>query len=125
MIRTKLLLVDDEEDFISALAERLRLRDYETSVVTSGAAALVEIANARPDIVLLDLKMPGMDGMEALEKIKGKDPTIEVILVTGSVDREIGVTALKAGATAHIVKPIDIEDLLEKLQDIEKRHGLR
>jgi DNA-binding NtrC family response regulator len=124
MTRTKVLLVDDEEDFISALAERLRLRNYDASVVTSGEAALLEIEKERPDIVLLDLKMPGMDGMETLEKIKARDPSIEVILVTGSVDREIGVTAMKAGASAHIVKPIDIEDLVEKLQDIEQNHGL-
>ena len=124
MTRTKLLLVDDEEDFISALAERLRLRNYDASVVTSGGAALLEIEKQRPDIVLLDLKMPGMDGMETLEMIKANDPSIEVIMVTGSVDREIGVTAMKAGAAAHIVKPIDIEDLVEKLRDIERRHGL-
>ena len=124
MTRTKLLLVDDEEDFISALSERLRLRNFETNVARSGAEALLEIERERPDIVLLDLKMPGMDGMEALEKIKGLDPSIEVIMVTGSVDRAIGEAALKAGASGHIIKPIDIDDLLAKVRELEKAHGL-
>ena len=124
MTRTKLLLVDDEEDFISALSERLRLRNFETNVAQSGAEALLEIERERPDIVLLDLKMPGMDGMETLEKIKGLDASIEVIMVTGSVDRAIGEAALKAGASGHIIKPIDIDDLLAKVREIEKEHGL-
>ena len=124
MIRTKLLLVDDEEDFILALAERLHLRNYDTKGATSGEAALSEIEKERPDIVVLDLKMPGMGGMEVLREIKTRDPSIDVIMLTGSVDSEIGEIALKAGATYHIVKPMDIEDLMEKLQDIEKQRGL-
>lgn len=124
MIRTRVLLVDDEEDFVSALAERLRIRDYDAKVSTNGKSALFEIGNERPDIVLLDLKMPGMSGMETLEKIRAKDPSIEVIIVTGSVDSEVGKKALKAGASYHILKPIDIEDLMDNLRDIEKKHSL-
>lgn len=121
---TKLLLVDDEEDFVSALAERLRFRKYNAKAATSGEAALSEIEKERPDIVVLDLKMPGMGGMEVLKEIKTRDPSIDVIMLTGSVDSEIGEIALKAGATYHIVKPMDIEDLMKKLQDIEKQRGL-
>ncbi len=121
MIRAKLLLVDDEEDFVFALAERLRFRRYDTRAATSGEAALSEIEKERPDIVVLDLKMPGMGGMEVLREIKARDPSIDVIMLTGSVDREVGEVALKAGATDHIVKPIDIEDLLVKLQDIGEK----
>jgi len=124
MIRTKLLLVDDEEDFILALAERLRFRNYDTRAVTSGEAALSEIEKERPDIVVLDLKMPGMGGMEVLREIKTRDSSIDVIMLTGSVDSEIGERALKAGATYHMVKPMDIEDLLEKLQNISEKRGL-
>jgi len=120
----KLLLVDDEEDFISALAERLRIRNYDTRIVTSGEAALLEIQKERPDIVLLDLKMPGMGGMETLMNIKAKDSSIDVIMVTGSVNSQVGEEALKAGATAHMVKPFDIENLMDKLQDIRKKRGL-
>jgi two-component system response regulator CpxR len=124
MNRTKLLLVDDEEDFVFALAERLRFRKYDTRAATSGEAALSEIEKERPDIVVLDLKMPGMGGMEVLREIKTRDPSIDVIMLTGSVDSEIGEIALRAGATYHIVKPMDIEDLMKKLQDIEKQRGL-
>jgi two-component system response regulator CpxR len=125
MNRTKLLLVDDEEDFVFALAERLRFRKYDTKAATSGVAALSEIEKERPDIVVLDLKMPGMGGMEVLREIKTRDPSIDVIMLTGSVDSEIGEIALRAGATYHIVKPMDIEDLMQKLQNIEKQRDLR
>jgi CheY-like chemotaxis protein len=124
MIPTKVLLVDDEVDFISALAERLRIRDYETRLANSGAAALLEIEKESPDVVLLDLKMPGMSGMETLVKIKAHDPSIEVIMVTGSVDSQVGESALNAGASDHMVKPFDIETLIEKIQDIMKRRDL-
>ena len=123
MIRTKLLLVDDEEDFILPLAERLRLRNYDTRVATSGEAALSEIQKERPDIVLLDLRMPVMGGLEVLEKIKTKDTAIDVIMLTGQLDDQSVEEGLKAGATDYIVKPIDIEELIDKLQDIRKKRG--
>lgn len=126
MIRSKLLLVDDEKDFILALAERLRLRDYDVRVATNGEAALSEVQKERPDIVLLDLKMPGMSGLEILKKIKAGDPSIEVIMLTGSIsiDGKSGEEGRRAGAADYMVKPIDIEDLIEKLKDIEKKCGL-
>lgn len=121
---TKVLLVDDEEDFISALAERLRMRQYDTRVASSGEAALLEIEHESPHIVLLDLKMPGMGGMEALKKIKIKDPSIDVIIVTGSLDSLVGEAAIGAGATHHMVKPIDFEHLTDKLHDIVNKRDL-
>jgi CheY-like chemotaxis protein len=120
----KVLLVDDEEDFISALSERLRMRNYDTKVATSGEAALSEIEEDRPHIVVLDLKMPGIGGMETLIKIKAIDPSIDVIMLTGSLDSEVGETALRAGASFHVVKPIDIEDLTGKLEHIKQERGL-
>jgi DNA-binding NtrC family response regulator len=123
-IPTKLLLVDDEEDFISALAERLRIRNYDTKLATSGEAAMLMIQQERPDIVLLDLKMPGMGGMETLKQIKAKDPSIDVIMVTGSVDSKVGESATSAGAAGHLVKPFDIKHLTEKIQDARKKRGL-
>jgi DNA-binding response OmpR family regulator len=116
MIPTKLLLVDDEEEFVSALAERLRIRKYDVRVVTSGEDALLAISTERPDIVLLDLKMPGIDGMETLKRIKASDPSIHVIMVTGSVDAQAGAQSLKAGATYHMVKPFDIETLCANIR---------
>ena len=123
-ICTKLLLVDDEEDFITTLAERLRLRNYDVRVVTSGEAGLSEIQKERPDIVLLDLKMPGMGGLETLEKIKAENPAIEVIMLTGQGDKKSGEAGFKAGAADYIVKPIDIQNLMDKLLEIKKKLGL-
>ena len=117
MIPTKLLLVDDEEEFVSALAERLQIRKYDVRVATSGEAALLAISTERPDIVLLDLKMPGIDGMETLKRIKARDPSIHVIMVTGSVDAQAGAQSLKAGATHHMVKPFDIETLCANISE--------
>jgi DNA-binding response OmpR family regulator len=124
MADIKLLLVDDEESFVLTLGERLRLRNYETRTATNGEAALSEIQKERPDIVLLDLKMPGMGGMETLEKIKTEDPTIEVIMLTGQGDKQSCEEGLKAGASDYIVKPIDIGNLMDKLRDIRKKRGM-
>jgi DNA-binding response OmpR family regulator len=118
MTGIKLLLVDDEEGFVSTLAERLRIRNFETRIATNGEAALSEIQKERPDIVLLDLKMPGMDGLEVLEKIKAEDSTIEVIMLTGQGDIQSCEEVLKTGASDYIVKPIDIGNLMNKLKDI-------
>jgi DNA-binding response OmpR family regulator len=124
MTSIKLLLVDDEEGFVLTLAERLRLRNYYTRIATNGEAALSEIQKERPDIVLLDLKMPGMGGLEILEKIKTEDSTIEVIMLTGQGDNQSCEEGLKAGASDYIVKPIDIENLMDKLQDIRRKRGM-
>ena len=120
MIRIKLLLVDDEERFVLTLAERLRLRNYDTRIATNGEAAISEIQKERPDIVLLDLKMPGMSGLEILEKIKTEDSTIEVIMLTGQGDNQSCEDVLKAGASDFIVKPIDIENLMEVIEEFTK-----
>ena len=124
MTGIKLLLVDDEEGFVSTLAERLRLRNYDTRIATNGEAALSEIQKERPDIVLLDLKMPGMGGLEILGKIKTDHSNIEVIMLTGQGDKQSCEEGLKAGAADYIVKPVDIGNLMEKLQDIKRKQGM-
>jgi DNA-binding NtrC family response regulator len=121
----KVLLVDDEVDFISALSERLRIRKYDAKLANSGEKALSEIQKEPPDIVLLDLKMPGMSGMETLAKIKAYDPSIDVIMVTGSVDSKVGESALRAGASGHMVKPFDIAALIDKIENVIKKRGQR
>ena len=120
----KVLLVDDEEDFTSALSERLRMRNYDTKVAITGEAALSKIQEDRPHIVVLDLKMPGIGGMETLTKIKEMDPFIDVIILTGALDSEVGERALRAGASFHMLKPVDIEYLTGKLDHIKKERGL-
>jgi DNA-binding response OmpR family regulator len=119
----KLLIVDDEEEFTSTLAERLRLRHYDTSVASDGEVAVAKIQEERPDIVLLDLHIPGMSGLEILTRIKAMDASIQVIILTGSVG-DIAELSLKAGAIDHMIKPVDIENLLEKLQGVQRMLGL-
>lgn len=124
MRRIKLLLVDDEERFVSTLAERLRLRNCDTRIATSGAAALSEIKKEQPDVLLLDLKMPGMGGLEVMEKIKTEHPKIVVIMLTGQGDSQSCLDILRAGAVDCIVKPIDINNLMDKIKEIREERDL-
>ena len=124
MRRIKLLLVDDEERFVSTLAERLRLRKCDTRIATSGEAALSEIKKEQPDIVLLDLKMPGMGGPEVLEKIKTDYPKIVVIMLTGQGDSQSCQDVLGAGAADCIMKPIDINNVMDMIKEIRGKRDL-
>ena len=124
MRRIKLLLVDDEERFVSTLAERLRLRKCDTRIATSGEAALSEIKKEQPDIVLLDLKMPGMGGSEVLEKIKTDYPKIIVIMLTGQGDSQSYQNVLGAGAADCMVKPIDINNVMDMIKEIREKRDL-
>jgi DNA-binding NtrC family response regulator len=112
MSRTKVLIVDDEEEFASALAERLQIRDYEAAAVFTADEACSVISNNPPDVVLLDLRMPGMDGLSALKTIKNIHPKIEVIIVTGLATEENRSEALRSGAFNYVTKPIEIDDLI-------------
>ena len=122
MAPTKLLIVDDEEEFTSTLAERLRLRHYDTKVASDGEAAIAEVREERPDIVLLDLHIPGISGLETLTRIKAMDASIQVIILTGSIG-DMAQLTVKAGAVHHMIKPVDIENLVEKLQETQEMLG--
>lgn len=121
----RVLVVDDEEELVSALQERLTLRGFETSGVTTGEAALTHLATEPCDIVLLDLKMPGLDGLEVLRSIKSDFPMVEVVLFTGhgsksSVDEGMGL-----GAFDFLVKPVKISSLLRVLAVASERKARR
>jgi DNA-binding NtrC family response regulator len=109
----KVLLVDDEEEFVETLAERMRSRGMEVATSNSGGDALDLIDRDAYDVVVLDLQMPGMDGIEALEKIKRRKPDIQVVLLTGHATVEKGVEAMKHGALEFLEKPIDLATLQE------------
>jgi DNA-binding NtrC family response regulator len=121
MSQTKVLLVDDEVEFSSALAERLQLRNYEVKTASNALEALGLIHNYMPDVVLLDLKIPGMDGIETLRTIKKLDSTIEVIMLTGHGDVQSVENGMKSGAFEYIMKPVDISELTLKIDKAQKK----
>jgi len=121
-----LLVVDDEEDFLRSIVMRIELRGIQASGVTSGADALKHLAEnpGSVDVVLLDIKMPGMDGIETLRRIKEQDPKVEVIVVTGHASQEFERLGRENGASAHLVKPVRLETILEHIEIAAQRRGI-
>ena len=115
MSHTKLLLVDDEAEFVSALAERLQLRNYDVKTANTALQALAVIYKDPPDVIVLDLKIPGMDGLETLKTIKKFDPAIEVIMLTGHASVEFGLKGMQLGAFDYIMKPAMLNELLDTI----------
>lgn len=116
----KVLLVDDEEEFIETLSERLRLRDLEAKTALDGEQALEAVQDDEPDVMLLDLKMPGMDGMEVLRKVKKAYPGVQVVMLTGHGTDKDEEQAKRLGAYAYLQKPVDLEHLVVTLRDAFK-----
>jgi len=105
----RVLLVDDEEEFVETLAQRLEVREFEVATALGGAEALERIEEREIDVVVLDLQMPGVDGLEVLRELKRRKPLIEVIMLTGHA------TVETAGAFDFLTKPTETEELLEKI----------
>jgi DNA-binding NtrC family response regulator len=110
------LLVDDEAEFVSTLAERLELRGLKVSVATDCEEAIRLVDSVRPEVVVTDVKMPGMGGLDLLRFLKARHPGIEVILLTGHGSTQDGVKGMRLGAFDYLMKPVRIEDLVEKLE---------
>ncbi len=120
----KVLLVDDEEEFVSTLAERLRLRGIQADTASSGLDALRHIAADVPHVVVLDVMMPGMGGIEVLQHIKRDHPQIPVILLTGIGSTREGAEGMRQGAFDCLIKPLQIGQLLEKIDEaVKKAYG--
>lgn len=117
----KILLVDDEEEFVSTLAERLRMRGIDTQVAYDGEGALRQIVASPPEAVILDVMMPGMGGLEVLRRIKEDHPSIAVILLTGIGSTREGVEGMRLGAFDYLMKPLQIEALIEKIREALKK----
>lgn len=120
MDQLKVLLVDDEKEFVVTLAERLELRGFQVLIATDGEEALRFFDSDLPQVVVLDLMMPGLSGMEVLERIKAIDSTIPVILLTGHGATKDGIRGMELGAFDYLMKPIDINELISKLNDAGK-----
>jgi DNA-binding NtrC family response regulator len=119
------LLVDDETEFLETLVKRLRKRKLNATGVTSGEQALEVLSTTPVDVVVLDVKMPGMDGIETLREIKKLSPLVEVIMLTGHANMEVAIVGMESGAFDYLMKPMDIDELLYKLQDAYKKKALQ
>jgi len=115
-IPSKVLLVDDEREFVQTLSERLMMRDMGSAVVYDGESALNMVRDDEPEVMILDLKMPGIDGIEVLRRVKSEHPNIEVIILTGHGSEKDRDVCMKLGAFAYLHKPVDIEVLSETLK---------
>lgn len=120
-VPSKVLLVDDEREFVQTLSERLQMRDVGSAIAYDGESALNLVAEDEPDVMILDLKMPGIDGIEVLKKVKATQPEIEVIILTGhgsEVDKE---KCMELGAFAYMQKPVNIDLLSETLKKANEK----
>jgi DNA-binding NtrC family response regulator len=125
MEKPKILLVDDEQRFLTTTQKVLNKKGYGVLTATSGAEALKTLSLNPIDVVILDVKMPGMDGIATLKEIKRHHPRVEVIMLTGHGTLESAVEGLKSGATDYLTKPSDIAELLDKVAEaFEKRQRL-
>jgi DNA-binding NtrC family response regulator len=122
-IPANILVVDDEKDFVEMLSLRLKDKGQFVEGVFSGRDCLAALSKNDYDIVILDIKMPGMDGIETLKEIKRQYPLIEVILLTGHGSIDTAVEGMKLGAFDYLNKPADFEELLEKLESARKRRA--
>ncbi|MCI5132378.1 MAG: response regulator [Candidatus Electrothrix sp. EH2] len=117
---TKVLLVDDEEEFIRLLARRLETRGMKVAAVTCGEEA-VALADQRVfDVAVIDLSMPGIDGIETLKQIKARKPDLEVLMLTGHATVAGGIEAMKQGASDFLQKPVEMDELLDKIKTARK-----
>ncbi len=112
----RVLIVDDEEELVSALVERLNLRGFGAAGVTTGADALTWIEREPCDVVLLDVKMPGLGGLDVIRRIKREHPSLEVILLTGHGALDTADEGREAGAYAYLMKPVKIDELVRVLR---------
>ena len=122
MTNVKVLLVDDERPFVETMVKRLKKRDLKLVTAFNGNEALNRLEeDGDIEVVILDIKMPVMDGMEALSRIKSKHPLVEVIMLTGHATVETGIEGMKKGAFDYLMKPCDVDQLLDKVTEAAAR----
>jgi DNA-binding NtrC family response regulator len=112
----RVLIVDDEEELVSALVERLNLRGFQARGVTTGMAALEYLQDESCDVVLLDVKMPGLGGLEVIRRIKDMKPRLQVVLLTGHGSVETVEEGMSLGAFDYLMKPVKIDSLTRVLE---------
>ena len=120
----RVLFVDDEADFLETILKRMQKRGVAASGVDSGEAALTWLQQSPADMVVLDVRMKGMDGIQTLRAIKSAYPLIEVIMLTGNTSVDNAIELMQLGTFDYLMKPINIDDLLYKIEDAYTRKKL-
>ena len=124
MEKNRVLLVDDEEEFVRALARRLRTRGLEVEITGDGESAVEKVKQNGIDVVVLDLAMPGIDGLETLKRLREVNQDLQVVLLTGHGSIKSGVEAIKGGAVDFLEKPAEFSELLAKIKEASAQHTL-
>ena len=117
MEKAKILLVDDESDVTRILSKRLGRRGFECQTAANGQEAVDAMEQYAYGVIIMDVKMPVMDGMSALQIIHARWPKTQIILLSGHADMQLAVQAMSEGAFGYLMKPVDIEELLFKIED--------
>ena len=117
MADIRVLIVDDEEELALTIAERLEIRGIEAQTISDGDLALDSINTHTPDVVVLDVMMPGIGGLEILKQIKSFNQNIPVILLTGYGSKERSIEGMNLGAFDYVLKPCNLDDLIIKIQE--------
>jgi len=120
----RVLVVDDEPDFVELFIKRFSKRGLTVAGAGSGAEALAALKAQAVDVVVLDVKMPGMDGLETLKEIKKRHPKVQVILLTGHGSVKSGIEGMSYGAYDYVLKPFSLDDLLERIQSAHQRRAM-
>lgn len=117
MKKIKVMIVDDEMEFAQPLSERLNIRNFEAQAVACAEDAMTMLRDGwQPDVVLLDLKMPGLDGLDALSVFKQFDPSMEVIILTGHGSTASGIEGMRRGLFDYMMKPVEIDNLVQRVK---------
>ena len=120
-MKKRILLVDDEQAFVETLADRLRTRDFYVTTAISGNEALEILKEYNYDVAIIDVLMPGIDGVETLKRIKKLKPLTEIVMLTGHATVETAIEGMKLGAYDYLIKPCEIDTLIEKINGAYER----
>lgn len=123
MKRTNVLVVDDQDDFRVPLVKRLQKRNFTVRGVQGGRAALEMMDQDPADVVLLDLRMPDMDGLDVLQMLKQSHPATQVVVLTGYASLESAQTAQRLGALDYLMKPGNLDEILSKINEVARSHA--